>query len=300
MRRLLPKAVGCVAALAASLLLARVHPFGDAGLYAAKPAGPPITSLASIPPEVRAILAAKCAACHSVQISVPLYGRFAPASWLMERDFIRGHEAMNLDQWEAYAPILRQTFAAKIERDAKAREMPPLQYRVVHWNARLTEPEIQTLTGWAHAMARLDAAEPGQAAVEGNPLHGRELFEKRCTGCHSLTQNREGPRLQGVYGRISGTAPEFAYSAALKKAHITWNEASLEQWLADPDALIPGNDMDFLVTSSQDRTDLISFLKQSSGKAEGFMVGGASMGPEQKRSIPAATPHRPVGPSPAL
>lgn len=173
---------------------------------------------------------------------------------------------MTFDRWDAYTPVLRQTFAAKIERDAKAREMPPPQYQVVHWNARLTELEIQTLAGWAHAMARHDEDAPGRAAVEGNPLRGRVLFEKRCSGCHSLTQNREGPSLQGVYGRISGKAPEFAYSAALKKAHITWNEASLEPWLADPDALIPGNEMDFLVTSSQDRTDLISFLKQASGK----------------------------------
>jgi len=266
MKRFLPEAIGCVMALASSLLLARVHPFGDAGLYAAKPAETPISSRASIPPEVRAILAAKCAACHSAQTSAPLYGHFAPASWLMERDILHGQEAMNLDRWDAYTPALRQTFAAKIERDAKAREMPPLQYRVVHWNARLTEPEIQTLVGWAHAMARLEAVAPGQAAVEGNPLHGRELFERRCTGCHSLTQNREGPRLQGVYGRISGTVPQFAYSAALKNAHVSWDETSLEQWLADPDVLIPGNDMDFLVTSPQDRRDLISFLRQTSGK----------------------------------
>jgi len=60
--------------------------------------------------------------------------------------------------------------------------------------------------------------------------------------------------------------PQFAYSAALKNAHVSWDETSLEQWLADPDVLIPGNDMDFLVTSPQDRRDLISFLRQTSGK----------------------------------
>ena len=38
------------------------------------------------------------------------------------------------------------------------------------------------------------------------------------------------------------------------------------KWLTDPDAFIPGNDMDFLVSEPQERQDLISFLRQSSGR----------------------------------
>ena len=103
-------------------------------------------------------------------------------------------------------------------------------------------------------------------AKSGDPARGKTLFEKRCTGCHALTQNKEGPRLQGVYGRTSGAVAGFAYSSALKKAGVVWDEGSLEKWLADPDVLIPGNDMDFLVAKAQDRRDLISYLRQSSGK----------------------------------
>ena len=51
---------------------------------------------------------------------------------------------------------------------------------------------------------------------------GKELFEKRCSGCHALDKDKEGPRLRGVYGRTSGTVPSFKYSDALKAAHITW------------------------------------------------------------------------------
>jgi cytochrome c len=54
-------------ALSASLLLARIHPFGDAGLYAAKSADTPILNQRSVPQEVRAILVEKCADCHSNQ-----------------------------------------------------------------------------------------------------------------------------------------------------------------------------------------------------------------------------------------
>jgi cytochrome c len=92
------------------------------------------------------------------------------------------------------------------------------------------------------------------------------LFEKRCTGCHSLTENHEGPQLAGVYGRTSGTVASYAYSPALKKAGVVWDAESLDKWLSDPDSLVPGNAMDFLVSRSQERQDLIAYLKQISGK----------------------------------
>ena len=81
-----------------------------------------------------------------------------------------------------------------------------------------------------------------------------------------MTRNREGPQLQGVYGRVSGSVANYAYSQTLKKSQIVWDEKSLEQWLTDPDAFLPGNNMDFLVSRPQERRDLISYLKQSSGK----------------------------------
>ena len=102
-------------------------------------------------------------------------------------------------------------------------------------------------------------------ASHGDPTRGKALFEKRCTGCHALTENRQGPRLQGVYGRDSGSVADFSYSAALKKSHIVWDDQSLDRWLNDPDLFVPGNEMDFLVPNAQDRQDLIAFLKQSSG-----------------------------------
>jgi cytochrome c len=103
-------------------------------------------------------------------------------------------------------------------------------------------------------------------AGAGDPITGKALFEKRCTGCHAVTQNHEGPRLQGVYGRTSGTVADFAYSSALSKAHVVWDDQSLEKWLTDPDAFIAGNDMDFLVSKPQQRRDPISYLKGSSGQ----------------------------------
>ncbi len=93
---------------------------------------------------------------------------------------------------------------------------------------------------------------------------GRGLFEKRCTGCHSLDQNKEGPRLRGVYGRKAGTIASFEYSDALKNAHIVWDDAKLDKWLTDTDALIPGNDMAFHVPKPEERAEIIEFLRAMS------------------------------------
>ena len=257
----------CVAiAFMASLALARAHPFGDAGLYAAKGAETPILNHSQVPSEVRAILVEKCADCHSTQTRVPIYGRFAPASWLMERDIVAAREAMNLSFWDRYSAEQQQTFAAKIAQETKAHQMPLPQYRLIHWNARVTDAEIRTLAGWARATSEPDAGQEAGVAGEGDPVRGKQLFEKRCTGCHALTKNHQGPQLQGVYGRTSGTVPDYAYSTALKKAKIAWDETSLDKWLTDPDAFLPGNNMDFLVSRPQERLDLISYLRQSSGK----------------------------------
>jgi cytochrome c len=147
--------------------------------------------------------------------------------------------------------------------------MPPLQYRVIHWNASIKQADVAALAEWAHSSPETGSgagAASQLAGGEGDPARGKALFEKRCTGCHALTQNHEGPALQGVYGRTSGTAAGFAYSAALKKSAIVWDDATLAKWLADPDAFIAGNDMDFLVSRAQERQDLISYLRQISGK----------------------------------
>jgi cytochrome c len=253
-------------ALAASMLLARVHPFGDAGLYAAQGAAAPLLGDGEVPDAVRAILAGKCADCHSSEARAPIYGRFAPVSWLMERDIVKGRDAMNLARWDSYSTAQQQTFAAKMVQQTRAHEMPLLQYRMIHWNARITEADIRTLSGWARATSGAESSAVEQAATEGDPVRGKALFEKRCTGCHALTEIHEGPRLQGVYGRAAGSVASFAYSAALKKAGIVWDDRSLDKWLADPDAFIAGNDMDFLVSKAQERRDLIGYLKQVSGK----------------------------------
>jgi len=78
-----------------------------------------------------------------------------------------------------------------------------------------------------------------------------------------MDADREGPRLGGVFGRKAGSVAGFAYSAALKSSGLTWNDATLERWLSDPDMVVSGNNMDFHVPKAEERLDLIAYLKQS-------------------------------------
>lgn len=95
---------------------------------------------------------------------------------------------------------------------------------------------------------------------------GKELFQRRCSGCHAIDQDKEGPRLRGVYGRRSGAVTSFHYSDGLVKAQINWDAAALDKWLADPDKLVPDTDMSFRLEKSDERAEIIAYLKQVSAK----------------------------------
>jgi cytochrome c len=118
-----------------------------------------------------------------------------------------------------------------------------------------------TLRRLAAALAALQAvALPVQAQAGGDPLAGREQYESRCTGCHSVDENRVGPAHRGVYGRRAGTAPGFNYSSALRASGVVWNDKSLDAWLANPEKFIPGQAMFFLVDDARVRGDIVAYL----------------------------------------
>lgn len=97
----------------------------------------------------------------------------------------------------------------------------------------------------------------------GDPVRGKELFEKRCGGCHSLDNDKEGPRLRGVYGRKAGSVTSFKYSDSMKAAGFTWDAATLDRWLTNTESVVPDNDMEFHVPKAEERADIIEFLRVS-------------------------------------
>jgi cytochrome c len=101
-------------------------------------------------------------------------------------------------------------------------------------------------------------------AAESDAAAGRTVFEKRCTGCHALDHEKEGPRLAGVVGRKAGAVSTFVYSDAVKKSSVVWTEAALDKWLTDPETVIPDNDMSFRLNNPVERAAIIAFLKEAS------------------------------------
>lgn len=106
----------------------------------------------------------------------------------------------------------------------------------------------------------------GQAQAAGDAQRGEARYESLCTGCHSLDANRIGPAHRGVFGRKAGSAPGFAYSPKVKSSKIIWNEATLNMWLTNPQAMIKGARMGFQLADARDRADVIAFLKRESAK----------------------------------
>jgi len=110
------------------------------------------------------------------------------------------------------------------------------------------------------------------AGTEGDPQRGAEAF-RRCIACHSIEPGRHltGPSLAGIVGRRAGTAEGFhRYSEALASIRFTWDRETLDRWLADPEAMVPGTSMRIPpIADAGMRRDLIAYLEagvQSSGE----------------------------------
>jgi cytochrome c len=115
---------------------------------------------------------------------------------------------------------------------------------------------VMALVGFSVGLPSEAEAQSGQ--------NGQALFQKRCSGCHALDADHEGPRLRGVVGRVAGTVKTFQYSEALKNAKHIWDEANLDKWLTDTESVVPDNDMSFQVPKQEERAAIISYLKSLS------------------------------------
>jgi cytochrome c len=97
---------------------------------------------------------------------------------------------------------------------------------------------------------------------------GAAIYE-RCAACHSLANDRAGPRHCGLLGRRAGTVPGFDYSEAMKRSGIVWNEGSLDRFLAAPTRVVPGTSMGYAgVADPVERANLIAYLKGAGSSPE--------------------------------
>jgi cytochrome c len=102
-----------------------------------------------MPTNVERVFETKCSACHSEKTAWPGYSRFAPASWLIERDVIEGRAHLNMSRWQDYTSEARIDLLSRIASEARSGEMPVRQYLVLHPKAKLSPEEQQLIYDWA-------------------------------------------------------------------------------------------------------------------------------------------------------
>lgn len=94
----------------------------------------------------------------------------------------------------------------------------------------------------------------------GSALKGKEIYDARCSACHSVDANRVGPMHVGVLGRKAGGVKSYRYSDALNKSKVVWTRENLLSWLKNPEELIPGQRMGYAMDLAEDRLDVVAYL----------------------------------------
>jgi cytochrome c len=96
----------------------------------------------------------------------------------------------------------------------------------------------------------------------GDATAGQTVFNSRCATCHTTEPgvNKIGPSLAGIVGSKSGTVPGFNFSTGMKSADITWDDAELDKFLANPAGDVHGTKMFINLPSESDRQNVIAYL----------------------------------------
>lgn len=100
---------------------------------------------------------------------------------------------------------------------------------------------------------------------EAKPVNGAALFKQQCATCHTTNVSdpaRQGPTLFNIVGREAGTIEGFRYSAGFAAAKFKWDEQKLDEWLTNPQAVIPGAVMPYRQAKSEIRIAIVNYLKE--------------------------------------
>lgn len=110
----------------------------------------------------------------------------------------------------------------------------------------------------------LTDAMPNQMSA-GDAVAGKVAAVKQCQVCHSFDKGGKlvfGPNLFGVYGKVAGSVIGYNYSKALSESGLTWTEANLIEFLADPEQFVKGTKANFPgVKSAKKRADIVAYLR---------------------------------------
>ncbi|WP_458758551.1 copper-containing nitrite reductase [Afipia sp. TerB] len=194
------------------------------------------------------------------------------------------------------APTVNSKAAAKVESKSEPKAAANANTKAN--NAGAPAPQsAQAAPPMMHHHAAAAAQTAGQsappaatpAALTGDAAAGRQVFRK-CQACHSLDagKNGLGPSLAGIVGEKAAAVPGYNFSPAMKASNLTWDEATLDAYLTDPQKVVPGNKMPFPgLKTERERSAVIAFLAANS-KAGGAPAAAAATTPAAPKAAPAA------------
>ena len=119
--------------------------------------------------------------------------------------------------------------------------------------------------GFCSAMLVVKLAGAQIALPAAKPPDGATLFRQQCATCHTTNVSdpvRQGPPLVKIVGRKPGEAGDFHYSPGFAAANFVWDEARLDAFLTNPQAVIPGAVMAYRQSKPETRAAIIAYLKE--------------------------------------
>lgn len=180
---------------------------------------------------------------------------------------------------------------------AKADSKPPADANASNAASQVTQAAPPMTHNHAAAAPTTGQSAPPAAppaALTGDAAAGRQVFRK-CQACHSLDagKNGLGPSLAGIVGEKAAAVPGYNFSSAMKASNLTWDEATLDAYLADPQKVVPGNKMPFPgLKTERERSAVIAFLAASSkpGGASTASPAATTAVQQAPGAVPAPTP----------
>jgi cytochrome c len=116
----------------------------------------------------------------------------------------------------------------------------------------------------AHSPAERARPPTREELLAGDPQRGADTFQNACAACHTIEKGgrrRVGPNLFAVVGARIAQRDGYPYTAAFRKADITWDEETLGEFLAAPAIVVPGTKMDWALSDTKAIADVISYLR---------------------------------------
>ncbi len=155
---------------------------------------------------------------------------------------------------------------------------------------RMAGQALVALFGLAACVAAIGQVRAGSAAdaTAASELRRGQILWLQCAACHDLvnrarpdaaegTLGKIGPHLQGVLGRRAGSLPGFPYSNEMRNSGLTWSNETLDEWLRDPAAVVPGTLMVFPgIAGVSDRRALLRYLEQATRGGAAPQPGAAA------------------------